>query len=328
MIAIQQTCCDGTVDVLSCVEMPDSDLGDQDVRVRILYSPINPADVNMLEGKYVVKPSLPYVPGNECVGVVESVGVDVEGFKANDLVIFPFQGRHHWVGFWREVCTVPSQMCLLIPRGWDPQQAAMLAVNPITAWLMLTTIVALQPGDWIIQNLATSGVGRWVIVLAKRLGYKTVNCVRRKNAVEDLHLLGADDVVIETEDFSSAVDRKGDCQLALNGVGGDSATQIAKCLASGGTMVTYGAMAKAPLRFGNGMFIFKQNSVTGFNRTLWCDNASELDVRQAYSDLFSVVNPDEVKIPIEAVYELRDYKKAINHVMRSDRRGKILFKNS
>ena len=70
------------------------------VTVQMCYSPINPAiDINMLEGRYVVKPELPFVPGNEGVGKIIAVGENVNTSLINKRVIFPFQGKSIGLGF-------------------------------------------------------------------------------------------------------------------------------------------------------------------------------------------------------------------------------------
>src|SRR3984893_3203294 len=70
-----------------------------------------------------------------------------------------------------------------LPPGADPQQLAMLAINPPTAALLLSEYVTLNPGEWVVQHAANSGVGRWVIAFAKTRGLKTVNIVRRPELV-------------------------------------------------------------------------------------------------------------------------------------------------
>ena len=81
----------------------------------------------------------------------------------------------------------------------------MLKVNPITAWRMLHDFVSLQPGDWLIQNAANSGAGQCVIQVARELGYKTVNVVRRAELVDELRSLGGDVVVVNGENVRDEV---------------------------------------------------------------------------------------------------------------------------
>ena len=82
-----------------------------------------------------------------------------------------------------------------LPPG-DVNQFAMLGVNPPTAYRLLTDIVKLPPGSWVIQIAGNSGVGRATIAIAKSLGLRTVNVVRRDEAVAELKALGGDVVVV------------------------------------------------------------------------------------------------------------------------------------
>ena len=86
----------------------------------------------------------------------------------------------HGLGTWREACTVAAEKLVAVPAEIEPIQAAMLKVNPITAWRMLHDFVSLQRGDWLIHNAANSGAGRAVIQIARELGYKTINIVRER----------------------------------------------------------------------------------------------------------------------------------------------------
>ena len=131
----------------------------------------------------------------EGAGVVVELGRDVRGGVAiGDQVILP-----HSFGTWREACAIKPEKLVVAPAEIDPVQAAMLKVNPITAWRMLHDFVPLQRGDWFIQNAANSGAGRAAIQIARELGYRSVNVVRRAELVQELEAEGADVVVLEGE---------------------------------------------------------------------------------------------------------------------------------
>src|SRR4051812_42908853 len=92
------------------IELPP--LSAKGARVRMLASPINPADLNVVEGKYPIRPELPGVPGVEGVGVVEAVGAEVKDLRAGDHVLLP-----HGVGAWREAAVVADagEALLVLP---------------------------------------------------------------------------------------------------------------------------------------------------------------------------------------------------------------------
>ena len=171
--------------VLSIVEeeVPEPRAGE--VLIRVEASPINPADLNVIEGKYPKRPELPAVAGMEGTGVIVSIGPEVSGCSAGDRVIVP-----HGSGAWRQYNTVPASGVIIVPPDIPALQAAMLKINPPTAWRMLHDFVKLQPGDWVIQNAANSAVGRAVIVMAKSMGAHTASVVRRPELIPELKALG------------------------------------------------------------------------------------------------------------------------------------------
>ncbi|MFM8457657.1 MAG: MDR family NADPH-dependent oxidoreductase, partial [Chthoniobacterales bacterium] len=178
-------------------EVALSEPGPGEVRVRMLWAPVNPADLNMLEGKYCEVRPLPDVPGNEGCGHVVAVGPGVDE---------SWIGRHVLVDSmaWREEGNWPLENVIAIPAGIDARQACVLRVNPPTAWCLLHLFTDLKPGDWIAQNAATSAVGRAVIEIAKDRGWKTLNVVRRPDAVGELRELGADAVVFDGPEMAAA----------------------------------------------------------------------------------------------------------------------------
>ena len=114
---------------------------------------------------------------------------------------------------WAQRRKVKGDDAIPLPAGIDLRQAAMVRINPPTALLMLSDFVDLKPGDWVIQNVANSAVGRLLIVLAKQRGLRTVNVVRRAELAGELKALGADVVVVDGSDLAPAR-RRGDRRCA------------------------------------------------------------------------------------------------------------------
>lgn len=164
-------------DVISAVQLQLPDPAAGQVRVRVLAAPINPSDVLTLTGAYGMLPPLPAVGGNEGVGRVEALGAGVSNFKVGQTVLLPVG-----CGTWVTALNAPADKLIPLPDA-DPLQLAMLTVNPPTASLLLSEFVDLKPGDWVIQNAANSGVGSYLIQLARLRGFKTINVVRRESAI-------------------------------------------------------------------------------------------------------------------------------------------------
>jgi len=113
-------------EVLHVVDCPWPEPAPNEVIVKMSAAPINPADLNSIEGKYAIKPELPATPGMEGAGVVVEVGSAVRNFTVGTQVILP-----HGFGTWREVAVVAADTLVAVPSEIDPIQAAMLKVNPI-----------------------------------------------------------------------------------------------------------------------------------------------------------------------------------------------------
>jgi trans-2-enoyl-CoA reductase len=307
----------------SLEEIPALAPGVGEVLVRMLAAPVNPADLNVIEGTYGELPSLPCTIGNEGVGVVEQVGSSVHGLSVGQTVL-PLS-----FGTWAQKMVVPAEALIVLPDGLDPLQAAMLAVNPATAWRMLHDFALLEPGDWIVQNAANSGVGRAVIQLAKALGLRTLNVVRRVELVEELEKIGGDVVVTEETNLRDQVQAL--CggknpKLALNAVGGASALNLANALAAGSPLVTYGAMGRQPLKIPNSLLIFKNLSFHGFWLRRWKETASPTDVRETYQKLSAYLLAGVLHTPVHKTFPLSQALEAVAEAAREKRSGKVLLR--
>src|ERR1044071_1355890 len=294
-----------------------------EVIVKMSAAPINPADLNQVEGKYPVRAELPATPGFEGAGIVVDVGSDVKGLTSGALVILP-----HNVGTWRNAVAVKAGELVVVPADIKPVHAAMLKINPMTAWRLLHDYVELAPGDWLIQNEANSAAGRAVIQIAHQLGYKTVNVVRRSELIGELRAEGADIVLVDSENLRREVqDAIGGppIRLGLNAVGGESALRLANCLAPGSTLVTYGAMSLQPLKIPNGLLIFKDLRFRGLWINKWYDNATQAERMDAFDRLFDMAKRGLLQTKVEKAYPLSEARTAVAQAARGQRSGKIIF---
>ena len=291
--------------------------------VQMRAAPINPADLNQIEGKYPVRPQLPTTPGFEGAGVVVDVGNSVKRLTAGALVILP-----HNLGTWREAVAVKASELVIVPPELDPVQAAMLKINPMTAWRLLHDYVDLKSGDWLIQNAANSAAGRAVIQIARDLAYKTVNVVRREELIDELRAEGGDVVLVDGENLRKEVKNATDdapIRLGLNAVGGDSALRLANTLAPGSTIVTFGAMSLQALKIPNGLLIFKDLRFRGIWINKWYDNATMEQRMEAFRALFEMAKRGLLKTKVEKAYPLSEVKAAVRHAAQGKRSGKIIF---
>jgi mitochondrial enoyl-[acyl-carrier protein] reductase / trans-2-enoyl-CoA reductase len=294
-----------------------------EVIVKMRAAPINPADLNQIEGKYPVRAELPATPGFEGAGIVVDAGADVKDLTSGALVILP-----HNVGTWRDAVAVKAGELVVVPADIKPVHAAMLKINPMTAWRLVHDYVGLARGDWLIQNAANSAAGRAVIQIAHELGYKTVNVVRRSELIDELRAEGGDIVLVDSENLRREVEDSiggPPIRLGLNAVGGESALRLANCLAPGSTLVTYGAMSLQPLKIPNGLLIFKDLRFRGIWINKWYDNATPAQRMEAFQHLFEMAKRGLLQTKVEQAYPLSEAKTAVAHAARGQRSGKIIF---
>jgi trans-2-enoyl-CoA reductase len=307
------------------VELPD--VPPNGARVRVLAAPINPADLNVLEGKYPIRPALPGVPGVEGAGVVEEIGGEVTHMHVGDAVLLPAGS-----GSWREAAVFPEADAVLrvIPASIPPEQAAMMRINPATAWRMLQDFVELAEGDFVLQNAANSAVGRLVIQIARARKLRTINLVRRPELIPELEAAGGDIVLLDDDESGkriSEISAGAPIRLALNAVGGESALRLANALSFGGTLVTFGAMGRQPLRIPNGLLIFKDVRWRGFWISQWYREATSAAEAEMFAELFALAQRGMLSTPVERTYSLNEAAEALRHAGQSQRGGKILFRS-
>src|SRR5256885_8478646 len=290
--------------------------------VEMRAAPINPADINAIEGKYPGRREVPAIPGFEGAGVVVEVGANASTIAKGALVILP-----HNIGTWGEALAVKASELVAVPPEIEPVHAAMLKINPMTAWRLLHDYVDLARGDWLIQNAANSAAGRAVIQIARELGFKTVNVVRRAELIDELRAEGGDVVLVDGENLRDEVKTAtsgAPIRLGLNAVGGDSALRLANCLAPGSTLVTFGAMSLRPLKIPNGLLIFKDLRFRGIWINKWYDNATKQERMEAFRALFEMAKRGLLKTKVEKAYPLSEAKAAVTHAVQGKRSGKII----
>merc|ERR1712137_147313 len=302
---------------------------ESEVLVNMLAATINPADMNMIQGTYGSSQSLPAVAGNEGVGVVVEPGLS--SFQKGDWVI-PAQPGY---GTWRTEFFCYASELIKIRNDIPMEYAAGISSNPCTAYRLLSDFGNLTEGDVVIQNAANSNVGQCVTQIANARGIKVINVVRSRDD-KDMEQLkkkmkeyGADYVVTEEELVSPKFDQMfkdlPKPKLAINAVGGSSATNIAKRLGSGGVMVAIGGMSRKPILIPTGAMIFKDLTFEGFWMTRWTQDASVETRAEMLRDIQGLIREKKLKLWYEFV-PLDSYKEAIARANKERQDVKLVFK--
>jgi trans-2-enoyl-CoA reductase len=321
MKAIQLQAFGKPADVVKLVDVPDVGAPNPDgVVIAIEASPINWTDFLIIAGRYGYLPSLPSVLGVEGVGRVAAVGRDVKHLKEGDRTLIPLLHPA-----WAERIKTSASWLRPLPKA-DVQQLSMLGINPATAYLLLTDIVPLKRGDWVIQNGASSAVGRAVIAIAKTLGLRTVNVVRREELVDEIKSLGGDVVLVEGPELPkqiAAATGKAPITLAIDMVADTATLNLTNAIAPNGTIVLYSASSQKPLVGSATQLIFNNQSIRGFWLVNWFKTATPDKLAAMYDHLASMIASGEISAPIAGSYPFEKFSDALG--LAAKRGGKVIF---
>lgn len=192
---------------------------------------------------------------------------------------------------------------------------------------MLTGVVTLEPGEWVLQNAAHSSVGRMVIGLAKARGLKTVNIARRQAFFSDLKALGVDAGVVDGGDLAERVSQAtsgAKIRLELDAVAGSATGRVGECLIDTGTVCVYGSVSGDDPRIERTALIYCGITLTGFMLGRALARRTLDQVRGIYAELGALIRDRKLLSPVERVYPIEEIKVALAHAEQGERSGKIL----
>ncbi|GAV05499.1 hypothetical protein RvY_15623-1 [Ramazzottius varieornatus] len=293
-------------------ESVSGDLGEGNVALKLLAAPVNPADINTIQGVYGIKPPLPATPGGEGLAEVLDVGTHVRNVQKGDRVIFSAP----MLGTWRTYTTASATQVLKISKEIPLIAGATITINPPTAFRMLYDFVGLRKNDVIVQNAANSAVGQAVIQIAAANNWRTVNIIRdrpnKADTVQFLSSLGATHVITDA-DFKrkEVLQSLPKAQLGLNAVSGKAVADMVKLMNDRSTLVTYGGMSKQPLLIPTTALIFKDIICCGFWVSRWNDENSTEERIEMLDSLTSLIKDGKLKPPQVEPVLLKDFKQAI-----------------
>lgn len=281
------------------------------VLVEMVAAPINPQDIMVLLGKYPVKPvhKTPtdgsMIPGYDGVCRVLEVGPSVTGIEIGDFAI----PAAHGLGTWRSHAVVPSTSLLRLPPSIRPELAAILRMGVAPGYLLLEDMATLRPGDWIIQNAASSVIAQMVSQFAKLRGVHTISVVRDRGSSAENESLkkrlaenGSNESLVLTESELANTSDFGSRRivLALDCVFGQSGAELARVVSPGATFVNYGGLGQDA---GNGltltqqMIFWKQITFKNFRLSQCLASRSPEQVKDLLLWFASLVQQGQLRAP-------------------------------
>jgi NADPH2:quinone reductase len=315
--------------VLSVRDVAEPMPGPGEVRVRMILSPINPSDLLVVQGLYGVLPKLPSTPGFEGVGIVDEVGpgilARVLGLKGKRVVAINSAG-----GNWAEKAIIPARQARPVPDDISDEQAACFFVNPATVLAMARHVLAVPSGDWLLQSAAGSTLGRMLIKLGRHDGFKTLNVVRRREAIDELKALGGDAVISSADGPIDEQVRRitgGDgARCAVDPVGGETGTGIFRSLAPGGRILLYGTLSGEPITVDPRLVISGPRSVEGFWLGHWMLGRSIPSALLVFREIAALIRQGVLNSDIGQVFPLGEIKQAAQEAAIVGRQGKVLVR--
>jgi len=296
----------GAPDVLTIGERPLRAPQPTEVTVRVEAAGVNPLDVKMMAGymQQVFPVELPYVPGTDFSGVVDSVGVQVTHLKPGDRVVgrtAPSAG-----GAFAQSLVVSADDVCLIPAEMSAEQAAALPTAFGTAQQALFNVGQLKRGERVLVHAAAGGVGSMAVQLAHQAGAHVIATASGKN-IDLVKSLGADEVIdYRQHDFATTRD----IDLVIDTVGGDTLARSWSVLRAGGRIATLVEFGIKPTNGHAGQFVFFASASPFLLQAM------------------SLFQQGQLQIITDSIFPLDEARSAVEKVATGHARGKVLIRMS
>ncbi len=314
-------------EVLAVRDIPKPVPARGQVLVRMIASPVNPSDLMYVAGKYGLSPdALPATPGFEGVGVVEASGGGFLGWLRKGKRVAVLNDTR---GNWGEYAVTTARQVIPVPADIPDAQAASFFVNPASAVVMTQHVLKVPAGAWLLQSAAGGELGKMVIRLGKKFGFKTLNLVRRREQVEELKKLGADVVLVEGDGPISEQVRAhsaGGVKYAIDPVGGATGTGVIQSLAADGRCLLYGTLSGEPIALHSRELMTGGKSVHGFWLGGWAKRQGVFTMLRLFRRIRGLMREGVLTTDVAAEYPLDRVADAVRHAASAARGGKVLLR--
>jgi NADPH2:quinone reductase len=308
---------------LEYAEVPDPAPGAGQVLIDVRAIGCNFPDILMVQGKYQVKPPLPFSPGHEIAGVVRAVGAGVTRVRPGERVIASLE----WGGY-AERAVAAAERVYTIPDAMPFDQAAAFFVVYQTGYCALVQRAALQPGEWLLVHGAAGGVGLAAVQLGKTLGARVIATAGTPEKLEVARQSGADVLIdYRTEDWVErvkAVTGGEGADVIYDPVGGDVFDGSTKCLAFEGRLLTIGFAGGRIPTLAINRVLLKNISVVGVHWGYYQRRGSPL-VHEWTHALLKLYADGRIRPVIYRAYPLREAGTALGALASRESYGKVVL---
>ncbi|MEO8299791.1 MAG: NADPH:quinone oxidoreductase family protein [Burkholderiales bacterium] len=305
---------------------PSSPLGPGDVRIAVRAAGVNFPDSLKVEGRYQIKPPLPWIPGSEVAGVVAEVGADVRSHRVGQRVI----GIPDWhAGGFATELVLPAMRVLPIDDRLGFEAAAAIPIVYGTSYYALKRRGELKPGETLLVLGAAGGVGLATVQLGKALGARVIAAAstEAKRALAREH--GADETIDYTQpDWRLAVKAltsdKG-VDVIYDPVGGDSFDEAIRCIGWMGRYLVVGFTSGRIPTLKVNLPLVKGYDVRGVRHDVWRDTLWEEEARDDMAQLLAWQAEGRISALVTATYPLAQAVQAINDITARKTTGKVVL---
>ena len=296
----------GGPEVLTWEKVEVGDPGPGQLRVAQQAVGLNYIDVYHRIGLYPMP--LPFTPGVEGAGVVESVGEGVTGFAPGDRVAYAGP-----IGSYAEVRLIDANRVVKLPDTIGVDQAAAMMLQGMTARMLLRSVYQVQAGDTILVQAAAGGVGLILCQWANALGARVIGTVSTDAKAATARAHGCDHPIVYTrDDFVAEAERITDgakLPVVYDSVGRDTFLRSLDCLAPRGLMVNYGNASGPPEPIAPGV-LQQKGSLFLTRPTLFHYIAAREELEQSAGELFAMVTSGKIEIAIGQRFPLSEAAEA------------------
>ncbi|MCW2278573.1 NADPH:quinone reductase [Heliophilum fasciatum] len=317
----------GEADVLQLAEVPVPEPGPGEVRVQLHYAGVNPAEAYIRTGTYAFfKPDLPYVPGFDGAGVVDTVGVNVQGLQKGDRVFVASMLAKNKTGTYAEYVVCDADAVHRLPDRTSFAQGAAIGIPGLTAYRALFQRAQLKPGETVLIHGASGGVGTVAVQLARAHGAYVIGTAGNDSELAFLRDQGVHEAFNhhDPQHFQKIVDFTGGAgvDVIIEMLANVNLERDAEILAMFGRIVVVGNRGSIP--FTPRLLMIKESAVLGM--ALW--NATPADNREALAALSASLESGVLRPVVGREYPLAEAKQGQIDILEKSARGKMLLKIS
>jgi NADPH:quinone reductase len=304
-------------------DIPVPQPGPGQVRIRNHAAALNFFDILQCQGKYQVKPPLPFTPGAEVAGMVDAVGEGVNGFSAGDRV----QAMSPWGGF-AEYSLAQVSGVFRIPDEMGFPAAAAMPIVYQTSYFALKHRAALRAGEWLLVHAAAGGVGLAAVQIGKAMGARIIATAGSDEKLEFCKSQGADHAVGYRDE--SWVDRVKEitgghgAAVIYDPVGGEITGLSTKCIAWEGRLLIIGFAGGAIPKIEANRILLKNISIVGLHWGEYRKHNPPL-VNQAQEDLFAMFRAGQIAPVVSREVPLEDAVPALRELAGRKTHGKLVL---